>query len=585
MKNGFMGKIWDERYGNMRFFNTLKRFMSINKDYLPFFYVTLIFLIANQGLVALINYMTGSLTDAITEQNMMLFGKYILILAAVQLLHMVAEYLVNYRVNYLSESFIKRLRNHTYHKIMNASMKWLDENKLGDIISRINGDLNTLVSQVNTFMTWQLAGVVTFAVYMMVCFVINVKLSLISFCVVPVLAIFQFMTGKPIARLGEKRSVAEGQANSVFVDLISGLGIIKTFKAERSLAEKYETEVDKSVDANVKSFALEFIMNPLQILMGYLPQIIILVMGSRFVLNGEMTLGMLFSFILLSSSALETVYSLSWQVRNVYNTIGIAERIFEIWDVEEEKNDGTICEKTSEEPVRFEQIDFGYNAENRVLSDISFTVNQRENIAIVGASGAGKTTIMKLLAGFYEKDGGNIYVFGNLLEKWDKEALRERMSYVGQEPFLFPGSIFSNVELGNEKADEKQIMDCIKAIGLDNLDIHTPVGERGVLLSGGQKQRVSIARALIKNADILLLDEPTSALDTESEYYVKQAVEKYTVGKTRITIAHRLSTVCSADRILCMKDGQIVECGTHEELMKKNGVYKDLYEKQERESA
>lgn len=192
---------------------------------------------------------------------------------------------------------------------------------------------------------------------------------------------------------------------------------------------------------------------------------------------------------------------------------------------------------------------------------------------------------MKLLAGFYEKDGGSISVFGNLLEKWDKEALRERMSYVGQEPFLFPGSIFSNVALGNEKADEKQIMDCIKAIGLNNLDIHTPVGERGVLLSGGQKQRVSIARALLKNADILLLDEPASALDTESEYYVKQAVEKYTVGKTSITIAHRLSTVCNADRILCMKDGQIVECGTHEELMKKNGVYKDLYEKQARESA
>ena len=148
------------------------------------------------------------------------------------------------------------------------------------------------------------------------------------------------------------------------------------------------------------------------------------------------------------------------------------------------------------------------------------------------------------------------------------------MSYVGQEPFLFPGSIFSNVALGNEKADEKQIMDCIKAIGLNNLDIHTPVGERGVLLSGGQKQRVSIARALLKNADILLLDEPASALDTESEYYVKQAVEKYTVGKTSITIAHRLSTVCNADRILCMKDGQIVECGMHEELMKKMACIK-----------
>lgn len=565
----------------MRFFKTLKRVMSINKDYLPFLYITLILLIVNQGLVAFTNYIAGSLTDAITTQNLTLFGKYILVLIAAQVLHAFAGYQVNYRVNFLSENFVKRLRSHTYQKITDASMKWLDENKMGDIISRINGDLNAMVEQINTFMTWQLAGIITFFVYMVTCFIINVKLSLISFCLVPILGIMQFLTGKPIAKLGEKRSVAEGQANSIFIDLISGLGIIKTFKAEKNLSDKYEKQVKKTVDANVKSFAMEFILNPLQILMGYLPIIIILLVGSRMVMDGEMTLGMLFSYILLSSGALDSVSSLSWQVRSIYNTIGISERIFGIWDVEEEKNDGTIGEKTTEEPVRFSHVSFGYNEENQVLSDISFQVSPGESIAIVGASGSGKSTIMKLLAGFYERDEGSIQIFGNPLEQWDKEKLRRHMTYVGQDSFLFPGSIFSNVALGNENAKEEEVLACIRAVGLDNLDLYTPVGERGVLLSGGQKQRVSVARALLKDADILLLDEPTSALDTESEYYVKQAVEQYAVGKTSITIAHRLTTISNADRILCMKDGRIAESGTHDELMQKDGVYKSLYLKQQ----
>lgn len=298
-------------------------------------------------------------------------------------------------------------------------------------------------------------------------------------------------------------------------------------------------------------------------------------------MDGEMTLGMLFSYILLSSGALDSVSSLSWQVRSIYNTIGISERIFGIWDVEEEKNDGTIGEKTTEEPVRFSHVSFGYNEENQVLSDISFQVSPGESIAIVGASGSGKSTIMKLLAGFYERDEGSIQIFGNPLEQWDKEKLRRHMTYVGQDSFLFPGSIFSNVALGNENAKEEEVLACIRAVGLDNLDLYTPVGERGVLLSGGQKQRVSVARALLKDADILLLDEPTSALDTESEYYVKQAVEQYAVGKTSVTIAHRLTTISNADRILCMKDGRIAESGTHDELMQKDGVYKSLYLKQQ----
>lgn len=574
------------KYGNKerkmaKFIVILKRFMSVNRDYIPALLTALFFLVGNQGLTAYINYTAGNLTDAITAVNFRLFGQYILVLVLLQILHLCAEYQVNYRVNYLSESFVKRLRLYTYKKLTKASMRWLDENKTGDVISRMNGDLNALVGQIHTFMTWQLSGAVTFLVYMTACFLIHAKLTLIGFAAVPVLAVFQFLTGKPIARLGQKRSAAEGEANSVFVDLAGGLPLIKIFRAEKEMSAKYEEQVEKTISANIKSFVLEFIMNPLQILMGYLPNLIILIAGSQMVLDGAMTIGMLFSYILLSTSALDAVSGLSWQVRDIYETVGISERIFEIWDVEEEKNTGMACEKKNTVPAQFEKVCFGYDEKQRILQEISFTILEGERIAIVGASGSGKSTIMKLFSGFYEKDSGSIKIYGNELEEWDKEKLREHMSYVGQDTYLFPGSIYENIAMADENADKRQVLKVIREVGLEQLDLHAPAGERGVLLSGGQRQRVSVARALLKNADILLLDEPTAALDTESEYYVKRAVDRLVGDRTCITVAHRLSTICDADKILCIKDGQVAECGTHKELMELNGVYRALYVKQD----
>lgn len=565
----------------MEFVKVIKRFMSINKDYIPSLLVTLLFLIVNQGFVAYINYTTGSLIDAISTLDFGLFGRYLLILVLVQIVHLIAEYQVNYRVNFLSESFVKRLRLHTYERITSASMKWLDENKLGDIISRINGDLNALVGQINTFMTWQLSGIVTFFVYIIACFLINLKLTLIGFAVVPVLAVCQFFTGKPIARLSQKRSVAEGEANGLFMDLAGGLSLIKIFRAEKEISKKYEKQVEKTVKANVQSFVLEFIMNPLQLLLGYLPNIIILFAGSRLVLNGEMTIGMLFSYVLLATGALDEVSGLSWQVRNIYDTIGISRRIFEIWDLEEEKNTGKICEKSADVPVEFSDIRFSYYEGQPVLHGVSFIVPRGETVAIVGASGSGKSTVMKLLSGFYEKDSGSIRIFGNEIEDWEKGSLRNFMSYVGQDTYLFPGSIYENVAVADEHAGREEVLAIIKAVGLDKLDVDAPIGERGVMLSGGQRQRVSVARALMKKSDLLLMDEPTAALDTESEYYIEEAVKRFAQGRTCVTIAHRLSTICHADCILCMKDGIIAESGTHEELMARRGVYYDLYLKQQ----
>ena len=199
---------------------------------------------------------------------------------------------------------------------------------------------------------------------------------------------------------------------------------------------------------------------------------------------------------------------------------------------------------------------------------------------MVGASGAGKSTIIKLLAGFYTKDSGHIQVFGNNIEDWNVKALRENIAYVGQESFLFPESIFMNVKLGKKDASDEEVLKVIKELKLDELDIYKQIGERGVRLSGGQKQRINIARAMLKNADLILLDEPTSALDTESEHFVNEALEKLMEGKSCIIIAHRLSTIHNIDQIICLDQGKVVEKGTPAELLELGGVYKKLFEQQ-----
>lgn len=578
-----MGTVQEKEGQTQSYLAILKRFIKLNRNIMPMFLVAVGLIISSQGLNALINYFIGQLLDYISGDKMMAFGKGILFLCMLEVIKLTVEYQVNFKVNYVSETCINNMRVHTYKHITKASMRWLDENKLGDIISRINGDLNALIEAINIFLTWEVSSLLAFVVSVIACFIINFKLALISFCIIPIIAYLQFLTGKPVAKLGMVRSTAEGQANAVFMDLIGGLTISKAFGAEKEIYGKYKKEVECSVKANIKSFALEFLMLPLQMVMNFGPNVIVIALGSYYVLKGEMTLGLMLTFILIASTAIDAIGSLAWQVRDIYNTVGIANRIFDIWDVETENEGGNITSMKSETPVIFKKVKFGYYEDHQILQGVDFQVDKGEQVALVGASGSGKSTILKLLAGFYEKSSGEINIFGNPIEEWNTEALRSHVSYVGQDSFLFPGSILSNVKLGREGASDDEAMQVIETVGLSNLDVNTPIGERGSLLSGGQRQRICIARALLKNADLILLDEPTSALDTESEYQVNEALEKLTQDRTCIMIAHRLSAIRNVDRIICLDNGKIVEEGTHEALMALNGTYKRLYEKQGKE--
>jgi len=253
--------------------------------------------------------------------------------------------------------------------------------------------------------------------------------------------------------------------------------------------------------------------------------------------------------------------------------------------MELENEGGELTEKLSTTPVVFKNVQFGYDSANMILDNINFSINECERVALVGTSGSGKSTILKLITCFYSKTQGQIDIFGDRIEAWNIRSLRQQISYVGQDSFLFPGSIYDNVMLGQRDAKEDEIKKVIEMVGLNKLDIYSELGERGVKLSGGQRQRVCIARAILKNAPLVILDEPTSALDTESEYYVTRALEKLMKDKACIIVAHRLSAIRNVDRIICMDTGVIVQEGSHSELINKEGLYKRLYENQAKEGA
>ncbi|MFT3984205.1 MAG: ABC transporter ATP-binding protein [Lachnospiraceae bacterium] len=563
----------------------LRRFLQINAASLPGFVAAVLFLCISMILQAGISLCTGELLDCVSTGRMERFFQVVAVLCLLQLWKLFFGYQVNYRVSHLSELCIRRMRSYTYSRISGASMRWMDNKKLGDIISRVNGDLNAMVEAVHTFLTWEISDLVNFIVSSAACFILNWKLSLISFCIIPVIGYLQFISGKPIASLGQKRSEADGQVGAVFMDFVGGLSVSKAFGTEQEIEKKFEKEVNKSVRASEKSFVMEFILFPLQMLMNFAPMLCIIGFGAYFVMEEQLTLGGLLSYIMIASGAFGAISGLSWQVRDIYNTVGIANRIFEIWDVEQESKGGSVTEKGTGLPVCFEQTVFGYGSGVEILHTINFRVETGEQVALVGASGSGKSTIMKLLAGFYDPNDGKIMIFGHERRTWDTEALRKQIAYVGQDAFLFPGTIRSNVLLGREGAASDDADFVLKAVGLGELDADAEIGERGVMLSGGQRQRVCIARALLKDASLILLDEPTSALDTESEYQVQEALRRLTAGKTTIMIAHRLSAIHNVDRIICIENGMVAEQGTHEELMQKNGVYRALYENQIKEES
>ncbi|MCK5130312.1 MAG: ABC transporter ATP-binding protein, partial [Clostridiales bacterium] len=366
-----------------------------------------------------------------------------------------------------------------------------------------------------------------------------------------------------------------------------GIHIYKAFNMKKQFAPKFEDACEDVAQESYKIARKKSYGLSLNVLNTLVPQILTYAIGLTFVIRKLLTVGELVIFANMLALFLNAFQQITNNWQDILVKEGLARHFFELLDEDEERTDGEdYTEAQSEIAIEFRNVSFKYNESQHVLKDISFTIEKGEKVALVGMSGSGKTTIHKLICGFYEDYEGEIRVNGKNIRDWNYESLRKNLSIVTQDVFLFDSTIKENIRYGRVGASDEEIVIGAKmAYAHDFIEelesgYETKAGERGGSLSGGQKQRIAIARAILDNAPILLLDEPTSALDTKSEHYINLALEQLEEGKTSLVIAHRLSTIETAQKIIVIEDGYVVETGTHQELIKNQSRYSDLYQRQ-----
>jgi ABC-type multidrug transport system fused ATPase/permease subunit len=416
---------------------------------------------------------------------------------------------------------------------------------------------------------------------------LNWRLSVVAISVVPISISVISLLSKPIGKYAKNEQQSMECIMAVAQDSLSGVYIEKAYNLSGIMQNKFEDAVNKGLVNSLKRQKITSYLTPFQTITKWIPLLLCAIYGGYFVFYNQITTGSLFAFIYLLQYFVEPISKIQDFLSEFRGVSVSIERINELLTMENERSDGESYKlDLSKAILTFNNVCFGYPEENQTLKDISFTIEHRKSVALVGGSGSGKSTIFKLICGFYQAQSGSISLCENNLDLWDLDKAREQIALVSQDVYLFPTTIIENISIGRSEATLEEIINAAKMANAHEFILqlsdgyNTIVGERGCNLSGGQKQRISIARAILKNAPIILLDEPTSALDVQSEVMVQNALNRLSGKHTIIVIAHRLTTIKNVDKILVMDKGMIVEEGNHEQLIAKDGVYKKLYIRQ-----
>ncbi len=557
----------------------VRRYLATNRRYTPTLLLTILFSLLSSAVLGVMSQCLQSLIDAFGTMGSIVNMQTALLLISLAAL-IPSQYLQQFLGIQYSEQCDRNLRNQTFAIVSTVDMQVLDAQRTGDIISRANSDLNqinwSLQNYFSVLLPQQIIGVVALAVSM----AINWQLTLFSLAIVPVLAFLQIRITAPLTSFVRRRQQAVGESLSIANNLMGGYEVAKAFNMGDTLRQRYDTAVDSAAKNAINANHATLLTSPLGQILFFLPQIIICGFGVYLASVKQITPGSIIAVLMLSAFIRNPLSDFSTVLSSFKTARGCASRVFELWDMAPEHKGGaeTLPQSGS---IRFSDVVFSYPDKPPVLNGLSFEIKQGERVALVGASGCGKSTVLKLMMALYHKNTGCITMFGHAIEDWSVDELRAQISYVGQEPYLFPGSIWDNVAMGRPGPTDAQIQQAIDAALLTDIDVHREIGERGIRLSGGQRQRVAIARAMLKDAPLLLLDEPTSALDTQSEALVSEALQRLMAGRTTVIIAHRLSALRNIDHILCVEDGRIAQSGTHEQLIALRGVYYRLYQSQE----
>ena len=576
-----LGKAYDARL--------MKRLLGYVKPYKHY----VIFAIFLNVLVAALGpirpYLTKIAIDkyiANSDYNgLMLIG---ILLFASLLFQAVMQYLLTYFTQYLGQRTLYDLRTQLFNHIQKLALKFFDKTPIGRIVTRATNDVEALGELFSSGIVMVFSDVFIILWILAFMFFMDVQLSFVTLSVLPILIYGTFLFRRKARESYRDVRLHLARLNSYMQEHITGMNVVKIFNKERNELEKFSSINNDYRTANIKSIFYYAVFYPSVELLSSIAIGLIIWYGGGEVIQSTLTIGVLFAFIQYTEMFFRPIRDLSEKYNIMQTAMASSERIFKLLD-----NKTFI--KNPENPTKLEKIDgkiefrdvcFAYNNDDYVLKNISFTINPGETVAIVGHTGAGKTSLINILTRFYDINKGDILVDGINIKTLDKKDLRKFISIVLQDVFLFSGNIESNINLYNEDITREKIIEAAKIVGADEFINHLPnnyeeeVKERGATLSVGQKQLISFARALAYNPQILILDEATSSVDTEAEQLIQRAIEKLLVGRTAIVIAHRLSTIQNADKIIVLHKGEIRETGNHQELLAKRGIYYRLYQLQ-----
>lgn len=506
--------------------------------------------------------------------------------------------LINYVSNLImvktSVDLTYRLRDDVSKKINRLPLKFFDKHSHGEVLSRVTNDVDTIANNLSNTITQMLSSVVTVIGVLYMMFSISFKLTIVALCVLPLTGFCATFIVKHSQKYFYKQQAALGEANGLIEEMYSGHLVVKAYNYEDKSIKDFD-KINKNLEESAhKSQFYSAIMMPVTGFIGNLIYVAVCLLGGYEAINGRITVGDIQALIQYVRNLNQPVSQASQLLSNIQSMAAAAERIFEILDEKEEEPDcinpvsiydenGNLTIKGN---VSFENVRFGYDPDNIVIKDFSMYVRPGQNVAIVGPTGAGKTTLVKLLMRFYELNGGTIYVDGHDIKDYTRSDLRSLFGMVLQDTWLYSGSIKDNIKYGKLDATDEEVYEACKMAHvhhfiktLDN-GYDTQISDETSGISQGQKQLLTIARAFLKDPKILILDEATSSVDTRTEELIQQAMEKLMENRTSFVIAHRLSTIKNADIIIVLDKGDVVEVGNHKQLLEKKGFYYNLYNSQ-----
>ena len=515
--------------------------------------------------------------------------KYVFFLATLYVISSIFNYIQSFSMSTVSNKFANNLRRRISIKINKLPLKYFDTHENGDVLSRVTNDVDTISQNLNQSLASLVSSITLFIGCIIMMFITNwimaitaILSSLIGFC------FMALILGKS-QKYFIKKQVELGKLNGYIEEIYSGHNVVKAYNGGKKAITEFDQLNQNLYSCNRKSQFLSGLMQPIMGFVGNFGYVAVCIVGALLVINNSISFGVIVAFIIYVRLFTNPLTQIAQAMTSLQSTAAASERVFEFLDENEMSNQKEIVKYLDKSKVKgnitFKHVKFSYDESREIIKDFSVNVKAGQKVAIVGPTGAGKTTMVNLLMKFYEINDGDILIDGTSTKELSRENIHDLFCMVLQDTWLFEGSILENLKFNNENVTLEEIWQACKVVGVDHFIKTLPGGINSNIndtdtISPGQKQLLTIARGMIENAPFLILDEATSNVDTRTEELVQKAMDKLTEGRTSFIIAHRLSTIKNADLILVMKDGNIIETGNHDELMQKNGFYAELYNSQ-----